>query len=495
MIKLMTAITLRRGEDVWFGTVVRMGRSQLGLFCDGELRAGDFVEWQFELTGWGRTVAGVGEVRKADHRPDDLHRYLVQILEMRRSDRETLEDWYQECAGGGEEGEGALDSGVGSNVPPPCSGARAEPARVREPGGAGRARRDWSSLPSLSVSQTADEGGHRREALRAVLRAACREPEPSEPWKDPLQEVGVLTLVHGWRSPPLVELRYADHVAWRADWQAWLRQGLAFARGGGGVLVLDQEVRVRLWLPGVVDLTCPAQVVMLHWSGFGMALDLDPQQQETLRAVSEEVRAPGGQVPLRPDLRPGAASPLGRAFWARLFGLDLARDPLEQAIAELVDPLASLDLGPARNRQRLDAILGKAERNYLMLCNEVADLIAQVGWRWPELEELTRTSRKPLAEATALIVLTHVVRREAVATVRAAAAASGDAPPMVEVAPDGGPPCDLCRPHVGVPSAPVDLVRSGLPPYHLGCRCRVIASPCPPSPPATPQPTGAPLAG
>jgi hypothetical protein len=275
-------------------------------------------------------------------------------------------------------------------------------------------------------------------------------------------------------------LRYPDLASFRADWAAWLFQGLAFVPYLGIRPALEARALVRLQLDGQVDLCCPARVVMEHSTGFGVILDLDPHQLEgmaELAASSDSEIHPKGDF----DAAHEATTSLGRAFWARLFGLQAHSSPLEQALDDLVDPLGSLELDrPAR--RALDALLSRSDEDYLVICERVAELLAQHPWSWPALEERVRGGPGSLQQASAYIVLAHTIRREAVATLRKVAVGSRIAPSLVEIVPEGAGACSHCLEHQRQPTDPLSLARRGLPPFHLGCTCRVartIATPDP----------------
>ncbi len=470
-------ISLRRADNIGFGTVVRMGRGRLGITSDAEFKVGDFVEFHLELSGWNQAVSGVAEVSKAELRAPRLNRFLLRILEMRRTDRELLQDWYQEqrAASQADESEGALDSQVGSRAPShigrelPRAGSDA-PRAV--PGST------WGVDPALSISQTMEHQGSRRQALRAVLRAAFSEPAKEESEVITPHDQDPAPRIRLDLEPARIELHYRSLPAWRTDWEAWLHQGLAFVRYEGPPPTLDQVLSVRLVLPEELDMRCPARVVVLHPTGFGVQLDIDPHQHEGLSNIGAHEEEPSTMSVAREvavKAREAATTPIDRSLWLRLFGLQQEQDPLEAALADLPDPLEPLHMNRTSDRRRLYGILERADEDYLVLCDEVTDLLRDVAWRWPELEDHCRHSRDPMAQAAAFIVLSHITRLEAIQTLRKASAQALDEPALVEIEPsndDGS--CASCRPHHGDPTTPASLVRRGLPPFHLGCQCRVV---------------------
>jgi len=479
-VKVYAGISLRRGDDIHFGTLVRLGRGRAGITTDGQYRQGDFVEFQLELTGWEQTVTGIAEVGKADIRAPRLNRYLLRILEMRRADRQTLQEWYHEqrTDGGPESGSGSgvLDSQIGSQVPSRI--ARDLPHAARESYDQGDPQlSNWGTDRGLCISTVVEHQGSRRQALRAVLRAAYGDPLAR---KDGANESGTTDpelMVMLELSPPTVELRYNTLEAWQADWEAWLHQGLAFVRYQGPPPTLDQELSVRLTLSNRVDLSCPARVAVLHPTGFGLNLDLDPHQHESLHQVVTEDQPSPVQAVARAvafHAHQAATTPIDRKLWSRIFGLEPTADPLADAINELVDPLEPLDLENPRERRQLDAILERADDDYLVLCDEVGHWLSQTQWRWPELEDRSRHAPDPMGQAAAFLVLAHVTRIEAVQALHKAAAQSAREPALVEIGPSGNGSCPHCRAKHGRPTTPAALTRRGLPPYHLGCECRVI---------------------
>jgi len=486
-VELTASIALRHGDMVHFGTLVRLEDSMAGVTTDGRYRAGDFLEFQLELTGWDATVSGIAEVRRAGLRDSHANRYLLQILEMRRSDRKLLQSWYEDLSTV-EESEAefaafALDDQVGSFAPPRL--APALPRRQETPPPTSTPadqRTDWFRDRAMTISQTVEHQGTRRQALRAVLRAAFREQQDHDARN---REEGAMAAIRAnvrlavrlGPGLPRVELVYEDRVSWRADWTAWLHQGLVFVRHTGEAPALEQEALVHLLYRGYVDVTCPARVVVVHPTGFGLVLDLDPLQLDALESVTEEAHLGRVRVADRIEYDPGqeATSPASRSFWSRLFGLESATDPLNAALAALPDPLAALELDHPQARRKLGALLAKADQDYLVLCDEVARLLGRTRWRWEELDTRTRGSGKPLDQAAAFIVLAHVTRAEAVEAIRAAASSSST-PEEVRVTVEPGPDraCAVCRRWHGAPTSPLNLVRRGLPPYHLGCECRVV---------------------
>jgi hypothetical protein len=474
-IGVYAGISLRRADNIGFGTVVRMGRGRLGITTDAVFRVGDFVEFQLELTGWDRAVSGVAEVAKVDLRAPRSNRFLMRVLEMRRTDRDQLQEWYMEqrAAAELEDSHGALDSQVGSRAP-----SRIGRELPRAGAGEEAPRSTWGVDPALSISQTVEHQGSRRQALRAVLRAAFSEPAQDEREvvtphaADPAPRI-MLEL-----DPARVALHYRSLEAWRKDWEAWLRQGLAFVRYEGPSPQLDQQLSMRLVLPNQLDMRCPAKVVVLHPTGFGVELDIDPHQHEGMRNIGlteEEHPAMSVARGVAVKAREAANTPIDRTLWLRLFGLNQDLDPLEAALAELPDPLEPLHMDRASDRRRLDQILERADEDYLVLCDEVTDLLRDAPWRWPELEDHCRHSRDPMSQAAAYVVLSHITRVEAVQTLRKAANQALDEPALVEVGPSSkSATCPRCKLYHGDPTTPAALARRGLPPFHLGCQCRVV---------------------
>ncbi len=474
-IKVYAGISLRRGDGIHFGTLVRLGRGRAGITTDARYRTGDFLEFQLELTGWEQTVTGIAEVAKADIRAPRLNRYLLRILEMRRADRQALQDWYEEQQGaeGSTSDAGPLDSQVGSRVP---SRVHGELPRAAGEQAARPPASTWGADRSLSVSQSVEHQGSRRQALRAVLRAAFADPLPGERGVVTPHDHDPEVRAYLELEPPIVELHYQGLDAWRRDWASWLHQGVAFVPYQGPPPALDQEIMVRLVLPGHVDLRCQAQVLVLHPTGFGANLDLDPHQHEGLRTVGDEDDTNPAMAVARAlayTAQKAATTPIDGAFLSRLFGLEPATDPLDAALDELPGPLAAMELANPRDRRTLETILGRADEDYLVLCDEVGQLLRDVQWRWPELEDRSKHARDPMAQAAAWIVLAHVTRLEATQTLRKAAAHAQDEPALVEIGGGDRASCQRCRAQHGRPTTPARLARRGLPPFHLGCQCRV----------------------
>jgi hypothetical protein len=460
-----TNIAIRHRGTIAFGTLVWLDRSRAGVVSEAEYRVGDFLSLRIELGGWDQSVMGIAEVRTVDLRPGKLNRFLLRLLEMRRSDRDRLEAWYQEQVAELEarppDAARALDSQVGSNVPSQVerelTGADPSP---RIGGGPGP-----HSTPSVSV--TVGYQGSRRQALRAVLRAACNQPSASEPPR--VQPPGVR--VNAGDDPIAVELRYPSLRSLASDWNAWLFQGLAFVRHRGTSPELEQPAMVRLLLLNRIDITCPARVVVQHHTGFGVLLDLDPHQLESMQQVVSSAQLDEPRPGRVPALLAASAS-RGRGFWARLFGLEQAAEPLDLALEALAPPLEALEMDPAP-RAELDALLARSDTHYLDLCDEVAKLLEEHPWSWPDLRERSSGSKDPAATAASLIILAHSIRQEAISTLRRLSVGVRITASSVEVVPQHPSACPACREHHGVSTDPVSLVRRGLPPYHLGCTCRL----------------------
>jgi hypothetical protein len=476
-LRVRTGISLRREDTIHFGTALRLGHGRIGLTTDGCYRVGDFLEFQLDLDGWELTVAGIAEVRKAELRQPELHRYLLRILEMKRSERALLQEWCQErglqAADGAPSSVPALDSGVGSCVPPQA--CRAMPrASVRGRGDPGES---WSRQPPLSISRSVEHQGSRRQALRAVLRAAFADPLGAPEREPPDRPLDPVARVRLEEPAPLVELHYRSLEAWRRDWNTWLHQGLAFTPYRGPAPRIDQQLALRLLLPEHVDLRCPAKVVLCHTTGFGLLLDLDPLQHDSLEVVLTEPDPSqlGSAARVLAKAQRIASTPVDRKLWLRLFGLDQPEDPLELALAELPDPLERLELASAKAQRRLRGLLATDQDDYLAICDRVGEFLDSNEWRWPELQDRVAHHPDPVGQAAAFVVLSHVSRQEAIRTLRAAAAAPE--PTMVTVKHAPGGACAQCRGRRGRPTTPARLTRQGLPPYHLGCECRVVPLP------------------
>jgi hypothetical protein len=470
--KTNATIVMRHRGDIHMGTMVWVEQGRAGVYTDGVYRVGDFLSVRVELDRWDQTVMAIAEVQGTDLRPNKLHRYKIRFLEMRRSDRERFEAWCQELAPEvmveleEDQRPRALDSQVGSNVPEDVAYTVPVPGAPPDQDGS-----QWDTESTPSVSTSVGYRKSRRQALRAVLRAACGETSPHgrEADNDPSYPPSARVLLD--RDPIEVELLYPSPRSWAADWQAWLFQGLSFVRHSGEQPELEQPAKVRLILPNRIDITCPARVVVQHTTGFGLFFDLDPHQIETMAEVAREASTKPPRAGSF-DAQHDATSTQGASFWRRLFGLQPKKTQLEQALEALPDPLAPLEMDPSGRRQ-LQSILGHADRHYLVVADEVRTLLSEERWSWPELEERIRDFEEPLALAANLIVLAHSVRRDAAQTIMSAEAARRITPTSVEVVADRSEPCDRCRVQLGQPTTPLALVQQGLPPFHLGCTCRV----------------------
>jgi hypothetical protein len=469
-LKTNAPIVMRHRGAIHFGTLVWVERGRAGVISESELRVGDFLSVRIEIDTWDQSVLAIAEVRRADRRSNGLHRYVIHLLEMRRSERERFESWVDELrvAAGVDEEEAppVLDSEIGSNVPEDVARTVPVPGAPMDEPSPGW---DLESTPSVSVS--VEYRTSRRQALRAVLRAACGEDASAERDAGDAGAPPPHVRVNDHASPIEVELRYPSSRSWAADWESWLFQGLAFVRHEGTQPDLEQELRVRLFLADRIDISCPGRVVVQHTTGFGVILDLDPHLLEGMAQVAGE-SANDGKPGARFDARHEASSPRGVSFWRRLFRLQGAEDTLDRALSQLPDPLGSLELDPPVWRE-LISILERTNTHYLVIADDVRTLLREHRWSWPELEDRIRDSEHPLALAANHIVLAYSVRKEAVQTLKGAETATRITPTQVEVVAERVESCPRCAQHQGQPTDPLTLAKRGLPPFHLGCTCRV----------------------
>ena len=152
-----------------------------------------------------------------------------------------------------------------------------------------------------------------------------------------------------------------------------------------------------------------------------------------------------------------------------MFGLEDEGEPLEAVLSALRDPLEPLQGLDPEERRQLAAILERTDSDYLAMADAVAALLGTADWHWPELAARAEADSSPLEEAAAYLVLSSATRRQATDTLRSAAEAGAQV--RVEASEDG--PCGTCRPQVGPARTPLAQAHRGLPPYHLGCRCRM----------------------
>ncbi len=453
MKKHHPTITLRSDQGVQTARLLRLGASLASVTVAHAYQEDEILELHLELPGFDAEVQGLVQVRRVSVRPDGSYNTLLRIVRMRRRDQALLEEWHEQANRGDSP---SLTSGRALNSAVP---SRSAPPERRGPWPA-------SASPSVSrgvhISSVAEKrAGAGRAAIRSVLRAASADPEHPKGADDGAQPTIQLDLA---RAVPTVQVRY-DTESWRRDWRDWLVQALLFVHTPPPHPSLDTTLAVHLSYPPLVDVRCSGRVVTLHASGFGLALDANPQ------AIAREVPGLEQQSTSPPRSRaitpPDAAQ--DEAFWTRMFGLGDEPQPLEAVLAAQPHPLESLQGLEASERKQLTQILACTDDDYMTMADRVAALLGTADWHWPELASLAKGAESPLDEAAACIVLATATRQTALALLRTAAGRGG----RVQVEPGEDGPCAICRPHVGVVRSPLAQAHHGLPPYHLACRCRL----------------------
>jgi hypothetical protein len=139
-------------------------------------------------------------------------------------------------------------------------------------------------------------------------------------------------------------------------------------------------------------------------------------------------------------------------------------DLVEALLAAQDDPLAELRGVSSRRKDQLRELLS-SELDYAIMVDRITELLGSFEGRWPELERCSVGHPDPNREAAAFLVLHGIVRREAEAAIRGHTGAWT----MLELV-----PCPLCPPGRERVGSAVDLARVDLPPYKIGCTCRVV---------------------
>ena len=304
--------------------------------------------------------------------------------------------------------------------------------------------------------------GTGRAAIRAVLRSKGGEPEQRSVGERPAPPIAPVpgVRVDLERDPPLVEATY-DEDSWRRDWQDWLVRALLFVQAPQPLPSLDTRFDVRISHPPLLDLSCHGVVVTQHTSGFGLQLDADP------RAVAAHGPDPMPQAV--PAEAPQGAPAHAEDFWVKMLGRGRQPEPLEAVLAALVDPLEPLGGLSSHQRLELDRILNEPQLDKLEMVDQVVLLLDEVDWHWPDLSGRCKKSENPEDDAAAYIVLAAATRQQALERVRAAAGRGAQV--RLACGPEGF--CRICEPFVGGACTALAQVHRGLPPYHLGCRCRI----------------------
>jgi Tfp pilus assembly protein PilZ len=255
-LKVFAGISLRNDDGVHFGTLVRIRTGVAGVQTDALYRVGDRVEFQLELLGFDTMVQGIGEVVRADPRPEELSSYLLRIRKMRRSDQALLQEWYDQQLAGlepslrGEDDGRALDSQVESQLPSDIGAERPTPAKLAE--------------------------GKGREAIRNLLLDAAETAEPSGETGGAAADEPAIALDRSC-TPPRLLVAYRTQGAWQRDRDAQLLRGMLFLHlDEDERLELDTRVELHIQRPPLPPVESGAVVVLLHDRGMGLRLDLDP---------------------------------------------------------------------------------------------------------------------------------------------------------------------------------------------------------------------------
>ena len=440
-------IILGYGDDSHHTRLQRFGASLATVLGDEPLREDDVLEMRFELPEYDTVVEGLVQVRRCNQRPDGQYATLFRIIRIRQQQLALLERWYSETQ---------------LRIDRPSDGARALDSQVASMGSYTRTH-EPSSQSGRGVhlsSMASHRAGSGRAAIRAVLRskggAGKARPEADRP--TPAPTPGIRLDLE--RDPPLVEATY-DERTWRRDWRDWLMRALLFVQAPQPLPEVDTRFDVRIAYPPLLEFSCRGVVVTLHADGFGLQLDADPQ------AVASDV--PG----LVPEAASEAAAPGApshdEAFWVQMLGQGRQPEPLEAVLAALGDPLEPLRGMTPHQHRELDRILNDPVLDKMEMADQVVLLLDEVDWHWPELSGLCRKSDTPEDDAAVYIVLAAATRQQALERVRSAA----DRGAQVQLAcgPEGF--CRVCRPFAGGACPPLAQAHRGLPPYHLGCRCRI----------------------
>ncbi len=447
MLDRQPIITLGYGEDTHHTRLLRFGASLATVLGEEALREDDVLEMRFELPEYDTVVEGLVQIRRCNQRPDGQYATLFRIIRMRQEQQAMLERWYAETQVRVERPRGrsrALDSQVGSMG----SYVRSDESVSRSESGI-----HLSSIASRRA-------GSGRAAIRAVLRSRGG-PEPSEAegaGSPPPPTPGIRLDLE--RDPPLVEAVY-DAQTWRRDWQDWLVRALLFVQAPQPHPPLDTRFDVRIAYPPLIELSCHGVVVTLHSTGFGLQLDTEPH---AVGAAAPQL------APSPPPVSPKPGEPAhDEAFWVRLLGPGRQHEALEAVLAGQSDPLEPLGGLNERQRQRLHRILNDPALDKLEMVDQVVLLLDGIDWHWPELSGRCDKSDNPEDDAAAYIVLAAATRQQALERIRTAAAKGSH----VRIAPGPEGFCRVCKPYVGGPCTPLAQAHRGLPPYHLGCRCRI----------------------
>lgn len=297
---------------------------------------------------------------------------------------------------------------------------------------------------SLSVSVSSRPGAG-RAAVRSVLRAAFAEPLPAQQLPRRTGQQLDLDAV-----PPTLDATYDDE-SWRRDWGDWLANAMLFVQAPTATPALETSLCVRLRYPPHIDVSCTGKVVMVHAGGFGLGLASDGP------ALTQADEAPASALP-----------PHAEAFWCELLAELPGGGPIEAMLVAHADFLAPLQGLEPRDRTWLDRLARTPQDDYLEAADELASILEWNDWHWPELAELVEDREDPVGDAAGLIVLAIATRTEAKELTRQAQRMGA----KVALRSDAGA-CPVCEERYGPSVHPLQMVLRGLPPYHLGCQCRV----------------------
>jgi len=295
-------IGIRSSNGVQFGTLRGYRDGVFRFHCDDRLVVDEKVELRMELPGAGATIYGAVLIERVrEGRAGGPPGYVARVVEMSVRDRDALTAWIEDLSGGGTSKTPDRTLSMSDHIGalrslPPSEVKRALRSFDRRAGredisgawGIGGERRDTSAITGAGRAAI-------RSALAGVLTEAATEQDgrggdvsgPARPdWlvpeavseaPDPDFAFDAEVLSVTFRSSDVAAAQYASHIR------------------GGGLLVpgtqwswpVGTRFAIRLHLPNAVVVRCPAEVVAVMPSGFGLSLKISNTDQDRLRALYE----------------------------------------------------------------------------------------------------------------------------------------------------------------------------------------------------------------
>jgi len=296
-------IGIRSQNGVQFGTLRGYREGLLRFHCDDRLLVDERVELRMELPGAAATIYGSVRIERVhEGRAGGPPGYVARVVDMSVRDRDALTAWIEDLSGGGTSKTPDRTLSMSDHVGalrslPPSEVRRALRSFDRRAG-----RSDLSGAWGIGSAQGDQTGitGAGRAAIRSALAGVIAEAAAD----DAVESSDVTgTSRPDWLVPEDEAAAPDPDFAFEADVLSVTFRSLAIATvqygshlKGGGLLVpgtdwgwsVGHSFALRLHLPGDVVVRCPAEVVAVMPTGFGIALQLSAAKQKRLKSVFGE---------------------------------------------------------------------------------------------------------------------------------------------------------------------------------------------------------------